>query len=372
MAGIVAFCGLQGSGKSYSAIELGLVPALEQGRVIVSNMPLLLDVIKLDFPKSDVRFIDLTDATCLDEPVFGAVYLLDELWKIWQNGQKMSQIPVNHLKFLKEHRHMSNEKGVSIDIFLLTQTLSDFPDAIRNTIERTVICEKISDLGMMNSFKRVHYRGAVKGFAGSASLVINMEPSAKYKAEVFRYYKTHMYGQSSEVVEDRLNSVSIFSGPRAKFIAFAVLTLFAVTGYSGYSFLHSKAMNPKPHQVSVAVKPSVSDRVRQALPPVSASRVVSKPDTKPVNLSPVQQAKLLPLSKEWRISGVIHVSKTDTKPKIDAVLMVNSSGFVRRFDFYDCLSDKFDLICLVDEARVTEYSGSFDLNAPKISIASKG
>ena len=55
---VQAFVGRPRQGKSYSAVELAIIPALREGRIVYTNIPLLPAVLD-DFPNADCRLLDL-------------------------------------------------------------------------------------------------------------------------------------------------------------------------------------------------------------------------------------------------------------------------------------------------------------------------
>jgi zona occludens toxin len=354
MAGVTSIVGLQGSGKSYSSVELALIPSLVNGRTIVTNLPLLKEMIESDFPNSKIIDIDLNDKTCLDYPVKGAVYILDELWKIWKNGDKMRDIPQNHLVFLKEHRHMSDDTGRSIDIFLLTQTLEDFPAAIRNTIEKTIICEKILDLGMSDRFKRSYYSGAVKGFKGSDRQLIKIEPAMKYSSDVFRYYKTHMYSENNDFVnEDRVVTASLFSSVQFRFYVAVFIMLLSIVFYSFYSLFGK-------------------DNKKQSFQPNS---IQQQGQLKPIQNIKTQQVnnhesdKIKPYSTVWRLlidldSNFKHIVWSSY------FTLRNSRGDERRISSKHCWRDDgLETFCLIDNTLVTRWTAPPQDDRKPLSLA---
>ncbi|WP_241507524.1 zonular occludens toxin domain-containing protein [Pseudomonas aeruginosa] len=87
---IDAYVGKPGHGKSYGVVEHVIIPSLKQDRHVVTNIPLEVDMLLMDFggtieqlPEDWFEREDLADFA---PP--GSVLVLDELWRRWPKGQK--------------------------------------------------------------------------------------------------------------------------------------------------------------------------------------------------------------------------------------------------------------------------------------------
>ncbi|OAI30064.1 hypothetical protein A1356_22500 [Methylomonas koyamae] len=192
-----------------------------------------------------MRYIDLDEWKSRpaefwqDKSIFqpSALYLLDELWRIWPNGMKASNIPSHQLAFIKEHRHNIDETGREPDIILVTQSLDDIANAIRNMVETTIICTKLTEIGKKDAFRRDYYRGAVKGFIGPKTSFTRSDSYCTYKETVYRYYKSHTKATAEVTTVDNSGvvNVTIFNGLAFKlgaaFLVFCIITLI----WSSYS-----------------------------------------------------------------------------------------------------------------------------------------
>lgn len=205
---ITAYVGLPGSGKSYSAVAFAIVPALKQGRPVVTNMPLVMDEILLDWPDADITHIDIENykdgAGCLlDEDVKGgALVVLDELWRLWPSGLKTANVPQDHKSFLAEHRHRVGENGLSTDIIFVTQDLSQIAAFARALVDKTYITQKMDSLGAKGHAKVNLYQGAVTGSRGPQNQHIRTS-KVKYIAEYFRFYRSHTKSETALAGEER-------------------------------------------------------------------------------------------------------------------------------------------------------------------------
>ena len=80
---IVAYVGRPGSGKSYGVVENVVIPALKDGRKIITNIPLRRGYLSDDFPEGEVVQFDPKQP--LENPDFfdldeyaGYIWIVDE------------------------------------------------------------------------------------------------------------------------------------------------------------------------------------------------------------------------------------------------------------------------------------------------------
>lgn len=199
---ISAYVGLPGSGKSYNVVEHVILPALKEGRTVVTNLPMHEEIVAEAIPDGDLRRIELervVDNPALIDELFpaGAVIVLDEVWRLWPAGQKVNNIPTEFKSFLAEHRHRVDEKGRSMQIALVTQDLAQIAAFARQLIEQTLIHTQLGHLGSKGSFKVNIAHGAVTGTIAPESRQLTTR-LGRYKPEVFRFYKSHTMSKSGK------------------------------------------------------------------------------------------------------------------------------------------------------------------------------
>ncbi len=200
---ITAYTGLPGSGKSYSAVTFGIMPAIKAGRAIVTNLPLNVDVILSEYPEAEIKLIDLDDFKGTDPKLLekemtpGALVVLDELWRLWPSGTKTAAVPEDHKTFLAEHRHRVGSDGRATDILFVTQDLSQIASFARALVDKTYITQKLDALGSTKRAKINMYQGAVTGQRGPQAAHIRTS-SVKYHPENFRYYRSHTKSETGE------------------------------------------------------------------------------------------------------------------------------------------------------------------------------
>ena len=223
---INALEGIPGSGKSYEACVYHVLPALQKGRKVITNLPLLVEMFAAINPdylalielRTRVQPIRGTwDAEALDEQgngeafqlfedghterpaasvsVFGHVWDYYSTWKHPKTGQgplfiiDECHVPMpaigtdpQVIEWYKLHRHFN------ADVLLGTQSFRDMNQPIARLIAILVKVRKADVLGRSGSYiRKVHggYRGGV----------VSVE-ERKYRPEFFRLYKSHTQGNS--------------------------------------------------------------------------------------------------------------------------------------------------------------------------------
>ncbi|BBL58146.1 zonular occludens toxin domain-containing protein [Methylomonas koyamae] len=357
---IPALVGLPGHGKSYSAVELFIIAAITEKRKIVTNIPLNIDNLKRDYP--DYNFdgclidIDLDKLKTAGPEAWrdpatmppSALYLLDELWKIWPAGLKASNIPPYQLSFIKEHRHYLDETGREPDIVLVTQNLEDICNAVRTMVETTIICTKLTAVGKKGNFRRDYYEGSVKGFQGPKSKFIRSDHMVKYQAEVWQYYKSHTKasGNVTAVNNTGVVSATVFNGLGFK-IGVAALVLFISMAIWGYFKTSSdvEKLTKKPVTIAKPAPPAT----------VNAAPRTAQPQNQP---KPTQL-----VSSSYRLAGIYVLPGSSI-----AVIATNDGRSIRIDATKHCHLD-IEYSCDFEQQKVTRYSGSSGsiLSSPKDS-----
>ncbi|WP_423824063.1 zonular occludens toxin domain-containing protein [Salinisphaera sp. SPP-AMP-43] len=198
---ITAYTGRPGAGKSYGVVANVVLPALENGRRVWTNIPLKLDVIRESYPNADVtvfetRELEENPAYAIDVIPKGSIVIIDEAWRLWPAGMKPAQVPNAYKTFLAEHRHRVGDNGESMEIVIVTQDLSQIATFARDLTDKTFIAEKLDTVGASKRFKLVVCQGAVKGDSPPSKRYIRTI-QGKYKSEVYRYYQSHTLADSS-------------------------------------------------------------------------------------------------------------------------------------------------------------------------------
>jgi zona occludens toxin len=317
---ITAYTGLPGSGKSYNVVANVIIPAIKQNREVWTNIPVFNDKLQADFGGT-VTFFDLDDVQAnlnwFDELPNGIVLIIDEVWKIWKGGETSKDANEKHLTYLREHRHLVNEKQESTQIVLATQDLSDVAAYVRRLITTTYRHKKLDDLGMSNKFRIDIFQGAACGQNPEKEKPpINQINGNTYDPKIYQYYKSHTKTESSEIgaYENRMDERNnVFKNPRMYARLAFCAVLIGVAWWAVDSAFLSKVTPP---EEDTAVQAST------IATPQSQTMTIPK-----IPLSP--QAKFL-MNQEISIrynNGVY--------PKIRYVFDLESGGQVAQMDNYE-------------------------------------
>lgn len=229
--------GIPGSGKSYEAVVYHVLPMLQQGRRVITNLPLVVEMFAAIDPSYTelvelrrrpkpvlgvwnadamdddgngnaftlfdqhpdlskvVHSVDRSNRSAESLSVFGHVWDYYSTWKHPETGQgPVFIIDECHLalptigtdkevvEFFKLHRHFN------CDILLMTQSFRDINQPIARLMAMLVRCRKADILGKKDRYiRKVHagYRGA--------PISVEERP---YKKQFFPLYKSHTQGNS--------------------------------------------------------------------------------------------------------------------------------------------------------------------------------
>lgn len=339
---INAYTGLMGSGKSFECVVSVIIPAVAKGRRVVTNV----DGIDSDsirayiHEKQGIALDKLGEVVhCKNEDVFKADFLphgepvdtfcqpgdlicIDEAWRFWGSDSKIS---MEHRIFFREHRHYAHgESGVTCDLVLMVQDISDLHRILKTVVELSFRTTKIKSLGL-NKIYRVEMWEGWKQTAKARVDVINK----KYDPQIFPLYSSYSGGHGKEVqVDDRQN---ILKNPKVWFFLFMIV--FGGVG-SVWGVLHF--FNRGAPSAPVAVQ-SVNAVPAGQLPPGSPSASPAAPQV---------------LSSAWRIAGEIVVDGQRQ------VVLVNGEGVIRYEHPSNFQNSGRVMTGQLDGQRVSTFSGS--------------
>lgn len=199
---IFAYVGLPGSGKSYGVVANQIVPALKDGRVVVTNIPLYEDRLREVTQDGELREFPIDRVVeqpdCIDEYApAGCVLVIDELWKLFPAGIKVDKVPGPWKRLLAEHRHMVDEKGRSTQIIFVTQDLAQVGAFARQLVEQTFLHVKLGHLGMSGRYQVRVYHGSVTGQTPPDNRKI-VDNIGRYDSKIYRLYKSHTMSQAGK------------------------------------------------------------------------------------------------------------------------------------------------------------------------------
>jgi zona occludens toxin len=308
---IVAYVGLPRSGKSYGVVENVIIPSLDKGRIIATNIPLKKGYLLDDYPKGTI--ITFTNKEALEakqngeifftEDRFpqGTVIIIDECWRFWSGGTKASSIPEQEKSFFTEHGHNVGADGFTNEIVLVTQGLNQVCSFVRELVEETFYAKKLSMLGQSKRYQITVYSQAALGQKPNNLVVRTLQGS--YKPDVYKYYKSHTKNKTDfaagmeEKADERGN---MLKSPLIKYglIIAIIIIIFGVRGVYGYFTRFD--IEDKPTTIEPTNSPTQKSSIEVE-------------DTQEFNNSVVAQEQrtfnlntgYLELSDDWRIVGQI-------------------------------------------------------------------
>lgn len=197
MAGIVAYIGLPRHGKTHTAVMDQAVPALFQGRRVVTNVPLIEEELRAWCEEKRGTFgeiVQISNDELAGDPegtlakcTPGSVVMIDELWRFLPAGLKTKDAPQCWKSLFAEFGHRVDEKGRMMQIVLITQSLEQLASFAYALVERTMLVTKLTAIGAPTRFRIASYSGAVKGLRPPIARRVS-EEYAKYDKRVFKCY----------------------------------------------------------------------------------------------------------------------------------------------------------------------------------------
>jgi zona occludens toxin len=198
---ITVITGRPGGGKTYESVRYHIIPALQDGRKVITNVPLNVDYICKIYGEDkrsliDVRSSDFSDfegsASVFpfsrpshyqddwkDENGRGALFVVDEAHFSIPKGGTFPDVK----KYYTMHRHYG------VDILLMTQHPRQLDADILNLVEVVYRCIKNTAMGSSKTYtKKVQ-----DGYRGD---VVNTS-QRKYDSKIFKFYKSHTQSSKS-------------------------------------------------------------------------------------------------------------------------------------------------------------------------------
>jgi len=319
---ISLYMGRMGSGKSYETVRSVIVPAIKQGRRIVTNVAGLkhdkiVEYLSKKYPDWDsesageivrVKTADLLEQGSLpvyveDEPAKpgsvvlpGDLLVIDEVWNIYPSGSHRA-IPDDHKSFLRMHRHITREDGLACDIVLISQQKSDVNRFVTGVVELIVKTVKLKSAGMNNSYR-------VELFSGGHINPDRAEPDKinlhKYKPEIFELYSSYSGGSGKGVevnTDERINILG--SSKLIKYGIPAALLMMSFGGYYIYTFFTDNPLLAVAEENASGLTDSAT-----GFPVNSSDALTTSPTSIPVNSKPKSSTSSSRLIATYTVSGV--------------------------------------------------------------------
>lgn len=348
---IKVYSGRTGSGKSYNSVANVIIPALKQKRTIVTNVVLNKQQIYKDFPDANIFTIPMSLSKDDAQKYFkhsnfpsGSVFVIDEAGKLFPSGWTISHVPTSVLEFFTEHRHVVSFDGKAVEIFLLVQDTNQLAKFVKDLVDSTYIHTKLDKAGLSNHFTVDIYDGAYPISASNKSKTVD-SLRGRYKADIFKYYKSY-------TKSDSVNDVALEQNPdnrsnylrRIKLYFFVGIVVSAVAVWGFISVFRSMFFN---NDVDIKENVDVED-----VEDVELGVSTSKSDLSFSDVRPNADTKSS-FSDDYRLSGVII---TDN----NAIALVDFRGVTRKYLLLEhCKYEQSysDWVCNIENQIVASWTG---------------
>lgn len=287
---IKAYVGRMGSGKSYEVVSNVIVPALGRGRRVISNIAgLQFEVIKAylieekKVPEDQIGQLISVNHDAVLDPQFwltdkddistrdalfmlpGDLVCLDEIWRFWEGFKRPHDRVLN---FVRMHRHMLDEKGVSSDLALVTQDIMDVGPPVRRVVEETFRMTKLVMVGAPKKYRIDVYSGAQARDDKPLRQFFRA-----YDSKFFPMYSSHsLKKEGQEAKEENIDQRgNILNHPGIKYGLPIGVLLFIVVVWFGISSF-SQMTGAEPEQVE-----EVSEQ-QPLKPPANPKQPQSEPE----------------------------------------------------------------------------------------------
>lgn len=334
---IVFHEGLPGSGKSYEACVMHILPALKAGRSVLTNInginhekfsqltgipESLIRKILVCISHSDVddeeERLEQVKQSILEKTEKDSLVVIDEIQDIHPSTRQ--KLSAEWSKYIASHRHEG------LDIVLMGQDRRDVHPIWRRRIQRLITFNKLQAVGADNS-----YRWECFEATRPEKFKVVTTGIRKYDSQYFGLYSSHTQGTENKTLyKDARANVLNSKSLRWGIAAVIAMLVWAVPTISNFF---------KPNE-TIAVQEPVP------VPPVpSPEPVQSVATTPPVQTHPERSRKskdefegVPPLDvfdddarrNRLRLTGFIQMENGDISARVD---VVNSSG--HRLDEYD-------------------------------------
>lgn len=256
---INAFGGGPGSGKTYGVMEHVILPAIAQGRFILTNIEglnpdLIYNYVAAEAPKGKIICIGhirtcdrsapddedfFPGEAALDKPMpvpspelgrvcGGDLVVIDEATRYWVQGERVKS---SHAYFFREHRHFANEMGHTCDLLVIDPDLSLLARPLKGKIEMSSVTHKPKEIGVNRYVVRI-YRGCK--LTGKPTQILG---PYSFKEKIYSLYKSYSHDKAKEQsIDGRQN---VLKNPRLWALLVAILIMGSLSLWGVLHFLGS-------------------------------------------------------------------------------------------------------------------------------------
>lgn len=378
---IICYAGLPGAGKSYSAVENVVIPALKEKRHVAHNLQLVPEALSEACGYNVTEYLHQIPAEAEPDEVIqacppGAVIVIDEIWEYWGAGLKVSNIPKDQLRFFKKHRHRVGDDGIASEMVIIDQDpQTSVPAFIRALIDQTYLHTKLDDVGMSDRFRVDIYDRAQSAEKPNSKKILR-SLYGTYKPEVYRCYVSHTQSTIAdqpglEKAPDQRGNVLKSFTVKAAIGALIVMPFLFYTAFQ--SFMNLGNLGKEPEPVAKTDTPTMTIPPRELHPqpddwdaipkqnPIPAMHTATPaptPNPHVITPDPAMVAKVPQTSRRWRLIGISFKPETG-----EGLAYLATVGGYRKIDRKHCEVDSAgDWRCAVEDGFATFYSATFSDN----------
>jgi zona occludens toxin len=346
---IDAYSGLPRSGKSYSVVKNVIIPSLQEGREVHTNIP-LTELCTDQFPGL-VHQLDaewFKDMNLFSSIPAGAVVVLDELWRRWPAGLKANNVNFADKEFLAEHGHNVDENGNTTRVILVSQDLSQIAAFARDLVAMTYRTTKLDAVGANSRFRVDIYTGSVTGQKPPKNQLLR-STFDKYDPTVYGYYRSSTKSQTGDVGDESRadKRANIWKSPFIIFSILAPILAIPLLGWYVFNLFFSGMGLVEPEPEPLADLPV---QMVNPLPPglMSDAQIYQAPAVQTEKSSPV-----------WKVAGYMLREKKKEGALPDMIILSSEVAGLRYVLASECerFPDGINWQCEVDGYTVTPWSG---------------
>jgi zona occludens toxin len=343
---ITAYTGLMGSGKSFECVSSAIIPAIKNGRRVVTNVDGIdNDAIRIYcHEKFNIALDKLGSVVhCKNDDVHSVSFLphgeevdtfckpgdlicIDEAWRFW--GTDSKKMHTEHKIFFREHRHYVDPvTKVCCDLVLMVQDISDLNRLLKVVVELSFRTTKIKSFKKNSNTYRVEMW---EGYKQSYAARVRVE-NKWYDKTIFPLYSSYSGGSGKELMVD--GRQNILGSPKFWVIGILMIGTAYFTVSYVIGFFNGDKFKKKAETAQVDGK---------AKSPAAGS---SSPK------SAYQKPDIPPVSEVWRITGSFQAGDKNY------VVLTNAAGRTRLEHPSAFQSQGMTMVGNIDGERLLVWSG---------------